>query len=280
MPLLKTSAIALHSRKWGDADRIVTFYTPAHGKLRGVARGARRMKSKFGGALEPFTYVDLDLFEKRGDSLFRISQVSIRDSFPLLRDDLDRMVGAARLANLVSALAAEGDSMPLLFNTLLDGFRWLQEPGNPSSATLISQIRLLGQTGFRPMADHCAMCGEVPSAAAAAVPSRFSALAGGLICCRCERRAPDRSVPLSPGALAFMRQAQRLAPQIVTRLKASRQVQGQVEAAIEAYVTVVAGRRLPPMDLLSGVPRVTPSALALLPHQDRNESCLPQLAGS
>src|SRR5919204_3775176 len=56
MSLLKTPAITLKSRKWGDADRIVTFYTLKHGKLRGVARGARRMKSRFGGTLEPFLY--------------------------------------------------------------------------------------------------------------------------------------------------------------------------------------------------------------------------------
>lgn len=55
MPLVKTAAIVLHSRKWGEADRIVTFYTMRIGKLRGVARGARRLKSRLGGMIEPFT---------------------------------------------------------------------------------------------------------------------------------------------------------------------------------------------------------------------------------
>src|SRR5437870_4497519 len=73
MPLLKTPAIVLKSRKWGDADRIVTFFTLKHGKVRGVARGARRMKSRFGGTLEPFVYCDLVLYEKPGDSLYRVS---------------------------------------------------------------------------------------------------------------------------------------------------------------------------------------------------------------
>ena len=59
MPLVKTAAIVLHSRKWGDADRIVTFYTMRIGKLRGVARGARRLKSRLGGMIEPFTLCHL-----------------------------------------------------------------------------------------------------------------------------------------------------------------------------------------------------------------------------
>ncbi len=78
MALFKTSAIVLKSRKWGEADRIVTFYTARFGKLRGVARGARRLKSRFGSALEPFVHCDLNLFEKPNDSLYRITQVDIQ----------------------------------------------------------------------------------------------------------------------------------------------------------------------------------------------------------
>src|SRR5947209_14743169 len=95
MPLLKTPAIVLKSRKWGDADRIVTFFTLKHGKVRGVARGARRMKSRFGGTLEPFVYCDLVLYEKPGDSLYRVSQTdvgrpSIRSGAPSRRSPARR----------------------------------------------------------------------------------------------------------------------------------------------------------------------------------------------
>jgi len=78
--MLKTPAITLKSRKWGEADRIVTFYTIRFGKLRGVARGARRMKSRFGSALEPFVHCDLNLFEKHNDPLYRITQADIRET--------------------------------------------------------------------------------------------------------------------------------------------------------------------------------------------------------
>ena len=88
MALLKTPALTLKSRKWGEADRIVTFFTLRFGKVRGVARGARRIKSRFGSALEPFVSSDLNLFEKPQDSLYRITQADIKESFADLREDL------------------------------------------------------------------------------------------------------------------------------------------------------------------------------------------------
>src|SRR5438034_10431065 len=106
MPLLKTTGIVLKSRKWGEADRIVTFFSLQYGKIRGVARGARRMKSRFGSALEPFVHCDLVLYEKHGDSLYRVSHADIRESFYGLRDQLETIGAAARLTNMAGAFSA------------------------------------------------------------------------------------------------------------------------------------------------------------------------------
>src|SRR3989449_3498641 len=123
MPLLKTPAIVLKSRKWGDADRIVTFFTLKHGKIRGVARGARRMKSRFGGTLEPFIHCDLVLYEKPGDTLYRVSQTDVRQAFHPLRNSLEAIAGAARLANLAAAVTTVRHAVPRIFHPLLEGFR-------------------------------------------------------------------------------------------------------------------------------------------------------------
>ena len=85
MPLVKTQAITLKSLKWGEADRIVTFYAKQLGKIRAVARGARRPKSRMGAALEPLTLCDLNLFEKSGDTLYRVSQVDLIEPCGLFR---------------------------------------------------------------------------------------------------------------------------------------------------------------------------------------------------
>jgi len=254
VPLVKTPAIVLHSRKWGDADRIVTLFTLRFGKLRGVARGARRLKSRLGGMIEPFTLCQLDLFEKPGDSLYRISQVAIDEPFAKFRDDLSLMAAAGRMVNLVGAVMAEGDAEPRVFEGLEQGLRSLLTSRDVAWTTLLFQIRLLGLSGFRPQADHCAACGQNQ---ARPLPN-FSPLAGGLVCDRCASRQPARCTVLSRGSAAFLQQALQMQPMLVNRLHAVGQVRAEVEAAIESYVTVVAGRRLPPVDFLSNGAPIRP----------------------
>lgn len=247
MPLIKATAIVLRSRKWGDADRIVTFYSKEKGKIGGVARGARRPKSRFGAALEPFSLCRLNLFEKAGDSLLRVSQVDLVRSSQKLRESLSLIDSAARMVNVVAAITPDGDPDPLLFDTLEQGLASLHESEDPAFTALLFQIRLLGVTGFRPQTDHCAACGKAHFAG----EPQFSPLAGGLVCLSCAAHQRVRCIALSRGSLSFLQQAIRLDPAVVTRLRASGQVRGEVEAAIEGYVTVVAGKRLPSANFLS-----------------------------
>jgi DNA repair protein RecO (recombination protein O) len=247
MPLIKAHAVTLKSRKWGDADRLLTFYTKEIGKIRGVARGARKKRSRLGAALEPLTICQLNLFEKPGDPLYRVSQVDLIEPFMRFRNDLTLMAAAARVANVVAAVTPEGDPDAQLFETLEQGLYSLAATDDPALTALVLQIRLLSLTGFRPQTDQCAACGknrriEEP---------QFSPVSGGLVCQSCAARQQFRCLPLSRGSLAFLQQALRLAPAMVTRLKAVGQVRYEVEEAIEGYVTLVAGRRLPPVNFLS-----------------------------
>ncbi len=240
MPLYKTLTITLKSRRWGEADRIVTLYAQRLGKIRAVARGIRRSKTRFAGSLEPFTLCHMDLFEKPGDTLYRISQTDLVECFPRIREDLDVMVAAARMADVVSAVTPDGDPQPALFDALAGSLRSLQEGRDPALSTLLFQIRVLGLTGFRPQTEQCAACGTTGRQTA----SLFSPAAGGVICSRCAARQPIRGYPLSKGSLAFLRQALRLPPTVVTRLTAGGQVRTELEAAVEGYLTAVAGGRL------------------------------------
>lgn len=246
MPLIKTPAIILKSRKWGEADRIVTCYTLQIGKVRAVARGARRMKSRFGAALEPFTSCHLNLFEKPGDSLYRVSQVDLVEPFSCFRENLQRMTAAARMVNVVAAVTPDGDPESHVFETLEQGLRSLTVSEDPVFTALLFQIRLLGLTGFRPQTDHCAACGKTTLIG----QPQFSPTSGGLVCGSCAARQAARCTTLSRGSLAFLQQALRLPPRLVLRLKAAGQVRAEVEEAIEGYLTVVAGRRLPSMNAL------------------------------
>ncbi len=248
MPLLTTPAIGLKSRKWGEADRIVTVFTLGHGKLRGIARGARRIKSQFGSGLEPFVHSRLCLFEKPNDTLYRIRHVDVIEPFLALREDLGVLSAAARMVNTVSAITADGDPDPPVFETLLMGLRTLEGGSEPSMTALVFQVRMMGHTGFRPQMDHCAGCGKTLTQAG----GHFSPKAGGLLCVICAVRQPLHCVPLSPGSLAILQQAVRLPAAMWPRLRAEGRVRSELETAVERYIAAIAGRRLPGADAFQG----------------------------
>lgn len=247
MPLVKTTAIVLSTCKWGEADRLVTYYASTLGKIRGIARGARRQKSRFGAALEPFTLCCLDLFEKQGDPLFRLSHVDVLTSHHELREDLQLMGAAARLVNVVGAVTPERDADPQLFEILAEGLSAVAASQDPVSTALLFQIKLLCRAGFRPQMDCCAACGKAPLTGA----PHFSPTAGGLVCSGCATGHHVHSLPLSQGSVAVLRQAVRLVPSMLVRLRTVGRIRNEIEEAIDKYVTVVTGRRLPPADFLS-----------------------------
>lgn len=247
MPLYKTPAVILKSTRWGEADRIVTCYTLKLGKLRAVARGARRMKSRFGSALEPFTHSDLNLFEKHGDTLYRVSQADLQEPFAQLREDLTLMGAAARMVNLVGAMTVDSDCDARVFQTLLHGLRALELSDDPRLTALVFQFRLLERVGFRPQIDECAACGARSSQGGAFAPQ-----SGGMLCRACVPRGRGPCLPLSEGGWAFLRQASRMAPTVLIRLKATGRMRHELTAAIEHFVRATAGTRLPAIDFLSG----------------------------
>ena len=244
MPLLKTAGIVLKSRKWGEADRIVTFFTLKYGKIRGVARGARRMKSRFGSALEPFVHCDLDLYEKHGDSLYRISQADIRKSFYTLRDSLETISAAARLANLAGAITADGDAVPRIFHALLEGFHAVGESSDPSHSAALYEVEILRFAGYLPHLDRCTSCRSLQSGGAWFFSPRW----GGILCTPCTRREPIPCPVVSPACLAFFRQALKMDPALLPRLKPGPSIRQELREVIELYVECVAGRRLPRRD--------------------------------
>ena len=243
MGLVNTRAVVLKSQRFGEADRIVTFYTEKLGKIAGIARGARRMKSRLGGPLEPFGCIDLTFFEKTPDTLVRISQVDIIFNFGKIREDLSIMAAGAQMVNLIKSIMPERDPHPTIFDTLLGGLQALEEQKDPGMCSLLFQILVLGHAGFRPQTDHCAGCNATLEKSAA----QFSPKSGGLVCRTCRERIVERCYPMSPGSLAFLQQAKRLPFPTVTRLQATGQIRQELEDVIESYVNHILGKPLPTM---------------------------------
>ena len=193
MSLRHDQGIVLRSYPFGEADRVVVLLSPNHGKLRTVAKGVRKTKSRFGGRLEPFTHVDLVLYQ--GRNLETITQVSVLEPFPRLRSDLEAVVTAATMVEAVDAVAQEAEASLRLFLLLQRGLKAL-EAGEKSPDLLTSYLLKLAEVvGVAPALVRCASCGRVENL------HRFSFSGGGVICNGC---MVEGTVRLRAGIIGYL----------------------------------------------------------------------------
>ncbi|GGM06710.1 DNA repair protein RecO [Nakamurella endophytica] len=196
MTVYRDSGVVLRVTKLGEADRIVTLLTRREGRVRAVAKGVRRTRSKFGARLEPFSHVDLQLY--RGRNLDIVTQAVTLDPFgPALAADYGRYTTATAMAETAERLTGEERQPALrLYLLLVSALRALSEGDRPVELVLDAfLLRSMGLAGWAPALTECARCGEPGPHAAFHVPS------GGALCGSC--RSPGSARP-SPEALQLL----------------------------------------------------------------------------
>lgn len=184
--------VVLRTIKLGEADRIVTLVTEGRGKVRAVAKGVRKTKSRFGSRLEPLSHVTLLLYE--GRELDTVTGVETIDHFRDVRTDLDRLTRAIALLEAVDGTVQEGERDPRLYQMLVGALRTLAAREAPLIVPAF-YWKLLAQQGVGPVVDRCATCGDADSELVA-----FDLNEGGALCRSCRR-----GTPLGPDALALLR---------------------------------------------------------------------------
>src|SRR5262245_52113448 len=128
--IYRTEGVVLRRQDLGEADRIITLYSPTHGKLRAVAKGARRPKSRVGGHVELFTHVNV--LVAQGRNLDIISQAEAMRPFGAIRDDLWRATYACYCAELVDRLTEERLENRAVFDLLLQELSYLDGAERPA----------------------------------------------------------------------------------------------------------------------------------------------------
>lgn len=222
----ESQAIVLAGQKLGEADTLVTLLTLDHGLLKGVARGARGMKSRFGSALQPFSYGHAILFGARTGVLRRVNQVDAIHSFQALREDFDRLTWAAAMVNAARTLLPEEQPSRETFALLLRALQVLEAGDDGARVVVFFLLALLRATGYQPRVDRC-LVGRHPATEAGGARWFFVPHLGGTVCAACHGTLARESGPigrpsawsLSPGTHAFLRQALRLPPALRDRLK-------------------------------------------------------------
>jgi DNA repair protein RecO (recombination protein O) len=246
----QAEAVILRQYEFAEADRLLVVVTAEHGKLRGIAKGVRKARSRMLGHCELFTRAFMRI--GRGGDLYTISQAEQIDPYLLLREDLTRGAYAHYLAELIDRFTEYDESHPELYHLLCDALAWLATP--ESDAALVAryfEVQLLGMVGFQPSLHDCAV-GQEPLEAQ---DQFFSVMDGGVVC---PEHTRGRAVmPLSLTGLKLLRYMQVHDEGYAStgRLKVGEVLHTEIERILQAHIVHLLEMRLKTVEFIHSVRR-------------------------
>jgi len=188
MRFFKTPAIVLRHYNSGEADKLLVLYSIKYGKIKAIAKGARKTRSKYGSSVEPFSHNELMLYKKEGKELYTITGCNTVQSHSNLREDINFFVTASYIAELVDKMTEENDAHPEIFLMLDEVLSAITEACR-EKAMLVFTVKLLLLSGYKLCLDRCACCGMIAKRVLERV--KFSPVQGGIICPKCQLRDLD-----------------------------------------------------------------------------------------
>lgn len=239
MPSKVVEAVILQVRPYGEADLMVEFFSAQSGRMRGMAKGAKKSKKRFVHCLETLNRVKLDLFEKQNLSLVRIDQGELIDPFPGIRKDFKKWGYGAYFCEMIKELFAVGDANRPVFELLCQSLQLLDQEKGDHNVFAIFQIRLLQLAGYALYLKDCLGCGKKTEDLGQPM---FSLARGGIFCPSCLRG--ERGIRLSPGSVQSIRQAMTMNLPQVFRVRFNRDIQGEIEHLLGSFSSRIMGKEL------------------------------------
>jgi len=210
MPVRRVAAIVLRTYRVGEADKIVVFFTLEMGKVRGIAKGARRARSRFGGSLEIGTEIELTFFEKEGRDLSSVDRCDIvRSRFSQLGDPI-LATTLGYITDLTDAFLPERETNKRIYRLLRAAIGALSSPETAETQARYFEAWLMRLSGVYPLRRNCPSCGKLLHALGA----WFSFDERRLTCRECREEVP-RGFPISPSSLLFLDDVWRMPPEKV-----------------------------------------------------------------
>ena len=236
MALHTTDAVVMSRRALGESDRLVEFYSREFGKVRGVAKSARRPRSRFGSALETFTVGRLVFFDTGRSDLVRVDHFDILHPFVAVRESLESLGRGAWVLECVARLSAERDPHPALYGLVVRALRALERGEPPERVSACFGLRAVDLLGHRPRIDRCVGCGR-------AFPFSDPVLdvgEGGLICPACRPGAD--ALPLSGGLVGVLARVRVSRWEEGLRLPLAPALGGALTALVDGLVVRLTGQ--------------------------------------
>ena len=201
---LATPAFVLRTRPYGESDRIVTLITARHGKLTGIAKGARNSRRRFAGTLEPFVHIHAVFQHRPGSDLVFLHRCELLDVLPGFRRDLDRFTAGSYVLELTDRLVLGPESGAEVYGLVRDALGLLDGGAAPEPLLRAVVMHLLALSGWGPGLDRCRDCetAVAPTGTMFLGPDR-----AGLLC----RACVPAEQPVRPVSAAAVHELARLA---------------------------------------------------------------------
>lgn len=216
MKHLEDEAYVLRTQELGETDLIVTLLTPRHGRVRGVAKAARKSRRRFGGVLEPLTRARAGWTEKEGRELHRLDRLEFERSYATMQAEPLIQAACAVLAEVSGIFAHEGQAEERSFQLLTACLDALESGAEPFTVLRYYEYWTLRLHGLFPDLASCGRCANPLEAGGPAVVARQ-----GLLCRECLRTAGEPGRRLDADALEFLAEARRRAPADVATRRAT-----------------------------------------------------------
>jgi DNA repair protein RecO (recombination protein O) len=253
MPAFTTDSIVIRSLNYGESDKIVTFFTRDFGKIKGIAKGARRSKKRFQNALDLFSHGRLLFFDKEGGGLARVEGCDIHHSFPKIREHLTKIFYGDYFLELVNEMAGEREPNQAAFELL---FLFLSdlEAGEPQEERLrMFEIRMLSLFGYRPNMKRCDLCKRDWEDLKEARSAYFSLEKGSLLCDRCSKTW-NNLVPLSLGTARLIEKISQIELPKMDRLRFTPRALSESRELLPRFITYQLGKELKSLKALKTLP--------------------------
>lgn len=263
--LYRTPAVVLSRRDYGEADRILTVFTPALGKQEFLAKGIRKTTSRKAGHLELLTHSTLLVAKARTWDI--ITEAASVESFRYLRDNLDAIGYASTICELVDCFTESDDENQSLWDLFLFALRILdeygQKPQNKEPQLLLHwfELQLLALTGFQPQFFYCLAC----QAAITPVTNYLSLEDGGVFCPRCAANH-DSAEAIDADVLKMLRHLQRTNWPEIQTVRMRPAIQQAIDTILHRYLLTILERQLKAVNFLrklrTMVPPLPPLSMA------------------
>lgn len=237
MPLLRSDAFVLRTYKLGEADQIAVFFTREYGKVRVAARSSRNPRRSTAGYYQPLTLLNVILFGKQNQSLYRMQSLDIVQTYRTVREDFTLLRCGLYMTELIDVGTRDREAAPEVFALFHRTLEALGQAPHPMYLLRLFETKLAIALGYAPQVLACARC-EKPLPADTAT---FSAPAGGLLCADCTALA-KQTLAITPATVQILRSI--MATDTLSLEAPDSTTQQELEQLLHQHLTYCLGREL------------------------------------